>query len=286
VLVGLGLLEIRPMPFVSGEKGAVVRVTNPLAEDEPFLRATLLETLASRAEYNLARLQKSIRLFEIGTVFSAQPPGDSTKLPRENLRVGVVVEGLSAPRHFTDKEERLYDEWDAKWIAQVIAQSAFPASNIKLIPGVEQQLWEIHRDGKPVGHVERLALNAPVWAPPAFGIEVDLTDASSTPAEAAKHRPLPNTPPVEVDLALLVPSGVSAEQIESLIRAEAGDLLEDLALFDEFRGKGIAEGSRSLAWRLTFRSAERTLKEKEVQSRTAKIVRSLEEKLGVRQRTA
>jgi Phenylalanyl-tRNA synthetase beta subunit len=271
---------------VSGEKGSVVRVSNPLAEDEPFLRATILETLASRAEYNLARLQKSIRLFEIGTVFSAQPPGDSTKLPRENLRAGVVINGLRSPRHFTDTQDHQYDEWDAKWIAQVIAESAFPGSGVKLIPSTEPALWEIQRDGAKVGHVERLPLNAPIWAAPAFGIEVDLSDASSVTPEAAKHRPLPNTPPVEVDLALLVPSGVSAEQIEQLIHAEAGELLEDLVLFDEFRGKGIAEGSRSLAWRLTFRSAERTLKEKEVQGRTAKIVRSLEEKLGVRQRTA
>ena len=84
----------------------------------------------------------------------------------------------------------------------------------------------------------------------------------------------------------MVPPGVTAEQIEKLIRAEAGDLLEAIVLFDEFTGKGITEGSRSLAWRLTFRSPERTLKDREVQGRTAKIVRSLDEKLGVRQRTS
>ena len=98
--------------------------------------------------------------------------------------------------------------------------------------------------------------------------------------------PLPNTPPVEADLALLVPGGITAEKIESVIRSEAGELLESVVLFDEFKGKGIPEGTRSLAWRLTFRSPERTLKDKEVQGRSAKIVRSLEEKLGVRQRTS
>src|SRR5205823_2418349 len=105
-------------------------------------------------EYNLARLQKSIRLFEIGTVFSAQPPGVSTTLPRENLRAGVLVMGLRAPRHFTAREELKYDEWDAKWIAQVIAESAFQASDIKLIPGADTVLWDIHCDGGKVGKVE------------------------------------------------------------------------------------------------------------------------------------
>jgi phenylalanyl-tRNA synthetase beta chain len=100
------------------------------------------------------------------------------------------------------------------------------------------------------------------------------------------YRAIPTTPAVEVDLALLVSGATTAEQIEAIIRKEAGELLESVVLFDEFAGKGIPEGSRSLGWRLTFRSPERTLKDKEVQGRTAKIVRSLEEKLGVRQRTS
>ena len=143
--------------------------------------------------------------------------------------------------------------------------------------------------GASVGSVTRLSLNAPIWAAPAFGIEIDLSPAlfaDSGSAATIAFRPLPNTPPVEADLALLVPPGVTAAQVEEIIRREAGELLEDVILFDEFRGKSIAEGSRSLAWRLTFRSAERTLKDKEVQGRIAKIVRSLEEKLGVRQRTS
>jgi phenylalanyl-tRNA synthetase beta chain len=78
---------------------------------------------------------------------------------------------------------------------------------------------------------------------------------------------------------------VTAAQIEAVVRREAGELLETLTLFDEFTGQGIPEGSRSLAWALTFRDPERTLKDKEVQGRTEKIVKALEGELGVRQRT-
>jgi phenylalanyl-tRNA synthetase beta chain len=100
------------------------------------------------------------------------------------------------------------------------------------------------------------------------------------------YKAIPATPRVQVDLALLAPSLVTAAQIDAVIRKEAGDLLESLTLFDEFSGQGIPEGSRSLAWALTFRHPERTLKDQEVQGRTAKIVNALEGELGVRQRTA
>jgi phenylalanyl-tRNA synthetase beta chain len=92
-------------------------------------------------------------------------------------------------------------------------------------------------------------------------------------------------PGVQVDLALVAATTVTAAQIEEVIRREAGELLEGVTLFDEFIGVGIPEGSRSLAWALTFRDPDRTLKDKEVQGRTDKIVKALEGELSVRQRT-
>ena len=89
-----------------------------------------------------------------------------------------------------------------------------------------------------------------------------------------------------IDLALLVPDGVRAADIERVIRSNGGELLERLTLFDEFRGAGLPPGTRSLAWRLTFRDATRTLRDKEIEGRTNKILRALEGELGVRQRTA
>ncbi len=91
---------------------------------------------------------------------------------------------------------------------------------------------------------------------------------------------------MEVDLALLVPNSVAASDVGTTIRRSAGELLESLDLFDEFRGAGIPEGMRSLAWRLTFRHPERTLRDREIQGRTAKILGTLEEALGIRQRTS
>jgi phenylalanyl-tRNA synthetase beta chain len=97
---------------------------------------------------------------------------------------------------------------------------------------------------------------------------------------------LPVTPAAEFDLALLVPNDMPAGNAEHVIRKHAGELLERVALFDEFRGAGLPLGMRSVAWRLTFRHPERTLRDKEVSGRREKLLRALEEELGVRQRTA
>jgi phenylalanyl-tRNA synthetase beta chain len=101
-----------------------------------------------------------------------------------------------------------------------------------------------------------------------------------------EYRPIPTTPATEFDLALLVPDSVSAGAVEAVLRRGAGELLESVTLFDEYRGKGVEQGVRSLAWRLTLRHPERTLRDKEVEGRRDKLLKTLEHELGIRQRTA
>ena len=146
-------------------------------------------------------------------------------------------------------------------------------------------MWDISANRVKVGTARRLTLDAPVWAKPAFGLEINLEALEQTVLRRKTYQAIPATPRAQVDLALIAATSVTAAQIERVIRREAGDLLETLTLFDEFVGQGIPEGSRSLAWALTFRDRERTLKDKEVQGRTEKIVKALEGELGVRQRT-
>jgi phenylalanyl-tRNA synthetase beta chain len=313
VLVGHGLLETRPMPFTRGGDEGFVRVANPLAEDEAYLRRDLLDTLARRAEYNLARMQRNIRLFEIGAAFA---PASAGELPREQMRVAAIILGDRYPAHFTQPKPPQFDEWDAKGLAELIARAAYPKASVELrpSPGEGVTLWTVELreggDARRVGAVRRVSLDAPVWAAPAFGVEVMLEEldaqpvapwgqaayrlqdasgrAASTPAadrSGRRYLPLPVTPAAEFDLALLVPNAIAADQVEAVLRAQAGELLEQLQLFDEYRGKNVPEGMRSLAWRLTFRHAERTLRDKEVEGRREKLLRALEEELGVRQRT-
>jgi phenylalanyl-tRNA synthetase beta chain len=299
-LVGLGLYETRPIPFVSGSDETHVRVANPIADNEAFLRESLLETLARRAEFNLSHRTGDVRIFEIGSAFAR----GKSAMPREQLRLGVLIMGRRRPTHFTEPQPPAIDEWDAKGIGETAASVAFPGKPIALVPatGDSSVLWQIQVAGKTMGHVVRLSLDAPVWASPAFGLELVLGEMENQPAAprgehhykeervtagspAQKYRALPTMPAAEIDLALLVPRAITAAEVERVIRAASGELLERLELFDQYTGAGVADDHRSLAWRLTFRHADRTLRDKEIEGRRSKILDALQQELHVRQRS-
>jgi phenylalanyl-tRNA synthetase beta chain len=88
-------------------------------------------------------------------------------------------------------------------------------------------------------------------------------------------------PSVERDLALLVPEGIAAQSVLDAIRSRAGALLEDVVLFDHYRGEGVPDGKRSVAYGLRFRAPDRTLKDAEVDRAMTAIVGLLKEEFGV-----
>ncbi|HEY5085729.1 MAG TPA: phenylalanine--tRNA ligase subunit beta, partial [Gemmatimonadaceae bacterium] len=281
-LVESGLLEVRPTPFVAEAGESTVRVLNPLAESEASLRSSALQTLASRVEHNFAHMTRNIRLFEIGVVFSRS----AERIPVERTVAAVAIAGDRVPAHFTDPKPSQIDVWDAKFIGETIIRAAFGESAVLLEQNAAGDGWNVARNGATIGAIAPLTVDAPVWAPPVFGIEVDLTAAFGLERDATVFRALPITPAAEFDLALLVPAATTAADVARVVTATAGDMLESLVPFDEFRGAGVTDGYRSVAWRLTFRHPERTLRDKEIEGRRARILRALDEELGVRPRTS
>ncbi len=308
-LVAAGLYETRPLPFVRGDDATHTRVANPLGDDEPHLRRSVLETLARRAEDNLARMQGDVRLFEIGSVFAPTMPG---ALPTETLSVGLLVMGARRPPHFTEPAPPAFDAWDAKGLGELAGRAAYPGRRVACeLPdgdvGDGETLWTVTVDGEAVGSVVRARLDAPVWATPTFGVEIALgvvtseyeasaganrwsvstaqSAAGTVPGTApVRFRPLPTTPPVIVDLALVVPNAVRASDVERVIRTAIGSLLESVDVFDEFHGGELEPTTRSLAWRLVLRDPTRTLRDKEVEGRRQRLLAALETELGVRLR--
>ena len=297
-LASAGLLEAKPTPFVAGGDEHV-RVLNPLADNEAHLRRTVLESLARRAEYNLTHMQGNVRLFEIGSAFER----GADALPDETMRVAALVMGHRQPAHFTNAKPEPFDAWDAKAIAETIARIASGSSaEVQPSDAGGDELWSIVVDGERRGHVSRVPLDAPVWAAPAFGVEMVLGRMSNgdvappgehahdgvaahVPRKVTAYRSLPSTPAAEFDLALLVPDAVRAADVDRVIRASAGELLENLVAFDLYEGAGVDAGHRSIAWRLTLRHPERTLRDKEIEGRRSKILSALQNELNVRQRS-
>jgi phenylalanyl-tRNA synthetase beta chain len=296
-LVAAGMQEVRPMPFVRGDDATHVRVSNPLAEDEPHLRHLVAETLARRAEHNLSRMEGNLRLFEVGSVFRKS----DDRLPREALHAGILLMGQRRPPHFTEPTPPAFDAWDARALAEEIIPMVHAGALEMVAGGGGADLWRVHVNGSEVARVFRVALDRPVWASEAFGIELWVGEmasadvaspghhAAESPAPGAgpvypKYRALPTQPAAVVDLALVLPPDLPAAAVEKVIRGASGAVLEDLRVFDEYRGAGLPDGHRSVAWRLTFRDPTRTLRDKEIEARRAKVVQTLEKELGIRPR--
>lgn len=285
-LVGAGFLQAITAAF-AGEAEGRVPLLNPLSSEESHLRDTLIPGLLRRVEHNWAHGVRNIRLYEIGSAFAAS----SGALPREDLRVAAAFTGARRPPHWTAETEP-FDVWDLKGLmadvadlvgASVEAGLGEEAPAGSLVSGVAFRI--VDPEGVVIGRGGRVAedaIDAPPWAEEVWALEMKLIPPDS--AGTTAYRTLPAFPASERDLALIVPQGVHAEQIEAVIRGAGGEILKSVSPFDVYQGEGIPEGTRSIAWHLVFRHPERTLKDEEVDGAVAAIVRDLNSELDVRQR--
>lgn len=277
-----GFLESRTAGFAPGDERRV-SLLNPLSSEESHLRDELLPGLLRRVEHNWSHGVHDIRLYEVGTVFF---PAEGDALPREELRVAAVATGSRTPEHWS-AEEASWDRWDLKALVEELS-NLFAESEVRPEAGAPRstvlEAGDLFRGGDTIegGLVRRSAIDAPKWAGEVWGVEATLP--LQLPKRVIHYRPLPEQPAVERDLALLADRSVAAEAIAEVIRDSAGDLLEALYPFDLYEGKGVPEGVRSIAWRLRFRHAERTLKDQEVDRAIERVLSALDERLHVRRR--
>lgn len=276
VFVRWGFLESRTLSFAPESEGAVP-LLNPLSAEEGFLRTALAGSLLRRVEHNFARGVRDVRLFEIATAFRQSSDGG---LPSEERRVAAAFSGARSPAHWSGAAGA-YDEYDLKGLLEELA-AEYPGGRVEVAEGGAFSL--VTGEGVVGGGAPAApgAVDAPAWAAPVMVVEVRLP-AAVKDRRAVTYRPVPVHPASERDLALLVPHGVSAARLEETIRGGAGELLEAVFPFDLYEGKGLPEGTRSLAWRLRFRAPERTLTDREVDASVERVLKALEEK-GVRRR--
>lgn len=293
-----GLLEAQTPAFAPEGEGDV-EVVNPISMEERWLRSSLLPALLRRVRYNLARGNRDVRLYEIGTVFTAGPQGE---LPRERTRLAVVLHGHRMPSHWagTDKEVNL---WEVKGLLESILRR-IPDTGWTVTPWGLGTRSEAELDGEPGlpllepglsfevrteegavvgvgGQVPPAGLDLPPWAGAVWGVEITLPAEPATPP-AATLEPLPTHPGVDRDLALLLSEEHAAGGVLDRLRLAGGTLLHEVSVFDVYRGEGVPEGFRSLAVRLHFRAEDRTLTDGEVEEAVASAIQVLEEEFGVR----
>lgn len=276
VLTALGLNEARTLSLGPARGTRAQAVLNPLSTEEAYLRTDLIAGLIRSAERNWAVRERNIRLFEVGSVFHAKDGGG---IPVEGRHVAGVITGARRPPHWSDGVKCVdFDRWDVKSLFGEAVQAVGAHGTVS----EEEGRWVLRDgNGELCGWADEVDADRPAWAARLFGFELN---AVAAPKPLIRFRSLPVTPPVERDLALLLPAEVTARQVEEVVAQRGGKLLESTRLFDEFRGKDM-EG-RSVAWRLVFRSPDRTLRDKDVDAVLRRILEELKERLGVERREA
>ncbi len=276
-LTGLGLHEAISLAMGPATDGSGVRILNPLSVEHSVLRSALLPGLLRAVRLNWDHQVRDIRLFEIGTTFL---PGAVGRAPVETLKVAGVLSGARAPAHWTDGGHPVdLDRWDLKGCFESVVGLAYPGATMQ----VEGNGWVACRaDGQVIGRAEELVGDAPPWAAPLWGFEVEL---HPVPPPAITYRPLPVVPAISRDVALLLPDAVNSAAVQSRL-AGASPLVESVTVLDEFRGAGLPAGVRSVAYRLAFRAADRTLRDTEVDPVMQRVLGTLERELGVILRTS
>ncbi len=276
-MVAQGLYEVVSLPLGPADGDDSVRLVNPLSAEDSYLRRRLLPGLVRLVERNWANHVPDVRLFEIGTAFAAAPAGQR---PVEERRLAAVMTGRREPPHWSDPESQPLDMWDLKGRLEAAVGLAIPGAAIQ----VEGNGWIVRdRAGRVVGKAGPLAADAPPWAAPVYGLEVAIDPAPRRPAE---FEPLPTTPASERVLALLVPDGTEVGRVADVIRASGGDLLEAVVVESDYRGTELPPATRSVAFRLTFRAPDRTLRDTEVDEVESRLLAALETELGIRRRDA
>jgi phenylalanyl-tRNA synthetase beta chain len=274
VLVGAGLLEAFTLPLVAPGDitatglplDALVEVENPLRTEESVLRTAILPGLLAAIGTNVARGNTDAALFELGTVFSAPVLG--TLLPVERDHVAVVATGSVRDRPFGP--DRALEPADAvAWLEAL--SDALRLADLRLVagggPGFDpKRSARVVVDGTEVGSVGEVAEAAVAHfgVAAAIAFEVDLGALLGATRRSILVKAVSRFPSSSVDLAFVVGEAVPAGDVLRTLREAGGDLLEDVSIFDTFRADAIGAGRVSLAFRLRFRSPERTLTDTEV----------------------
>jgi phenylalanyl-tRNA synthetase beta chain len=270
LLAGLGLSEALPLPFLApgelercGLPGDGIEIANPLVAEESILRTSLLPGLVGALAGNAARRNTGVRLWEIGHVFrrpapDASPTRPDADLPDEREVLGAVLGGGDAADavHVWRAVEEALAVPGVRLVNAEIA-GLHPTRAARLVgPGgeavgtvgeIDPAVLEGHGIGERVG-----------W------VEVDLTVLLDLPHGEPQYRPISRYPSSDIDLAFEVDEAVAATDVEATLRAAAGDRLAWIKLFDVYRGTGIAEGKRSLAFTLRLEALDHTLTDAEV----------------------
>jgi phenylalanyl-tRNA synthetase beta chain len=299
-LIDYRTLELMQLPEAAPERTEIVTLRNPKSEEFTHLRPTLLISLLESLRNNARRNIGDVQIFEIGRIFRNTGGGlrfdyapherrvdvdvrvqDADILPLEQRAAGIAVMG----RPWTARWDGGDSTVDFYWLKGILEQlfADLGIADVSYRPGMHPTLHpgrtaEVRAGGRLIayfGEVHPRVTGNFDLPGRAYVAEIN-TDALMDVAGQLRPSPsLSRFPAVDRDIAFLVRDDQPARQVETVIHAAAGTNLENLELFDVYKGAGIPDGLRSLAYRLTFRAEERTLADDEVDTAMTLVRQSL-----------
>ncbi len=254
-----------------------ITINNPLGLDYSIMRTTTANALLTSLSTNYNRRNESARLFELAKVYEAET------LPLEGLPNEpniLTLGGYGSMDFFNIKGDV------ESLLSRLGIKADFTPDEVTayLHPGRRATIFA---NGEPVGVIgeihPQVLINYEIGTR-AYMAALNLDKVFALANMNPVYTALPKYPGVKRDLALLADETVLSRDIENAIRESAGQLLEEVTLFDMFTGGNIPQGKKSLAYSLSFRSPERTLSEDEVAAAISRVMAHLEEKLTVKLR--
>jgi phenylalanyl-tRNA synthetase beta chain len=313
-LPAAGFVEVIQFPFQAegdldklgvgqdDDRRQVVRVANPLAETSPYLRTTMLPGLFGAVARNLSRGQSDLALYEVGTVFHGpmgkapmpsvekRPSDDElaaiyAALPQQPTAVACVVTGEWLPGVAAGWQQAIaFAETVARAVGVRLERTT--DSYAPFHPG---RCARLSVGSVTVGHAGELhpsVCQAYGLPPRTAAAELSFDLLCDLVPGPGSVMPVSSWPVAKEDVALIVDSSVQAGDVEAALREGAGDLLEDVRLFDVYVSAAIGEGKKSLAYALKLRAPDRTLTEAEAASVRDAAVAVAAARFGAVQRIA
>ncbi len=245
-------------------------LANPLASQLSVMRTTLWGGLLQTLRHNLNRQQERVRLFELGRVYLSGTDGLT-----QPMRLGGLAFGSVQPEQWGAASRRV-DFFDVKGDLERLFERSFESvreAHPALHPG---QCARLLVDGSAIGWLgalhPRLVQEYDLSSAPIL-FEVD--SAAIMRRSLPRHGGLSRFPSVRRDLAFVIAGDLSAGEVLATLREAAPPIVESLAVFDEYRGPGVAAGKKSLAIRIVMQDTQRTLTDREVEDAVASMAQAV-----------
>ncbi|SDC29405.1 phenylalanyl-tRNA synthetase beta subunit [Candidatus Frackibacter sp. WG11] len=294
LLTGLGLTEVKTFSFTSqtifdeiklpedSDLRDTVKLNNPLSSEHEVMRTTLLPNLLEVLNRNISRNVDEVKIFELGRAFTPQ----EGELPEERLLLsGALME---------KNENEIWDLDASNFFAlKGVIEEYFTALNIEdyefnnsehpsLHPGRTAIIKVKGEEVGILGEVHPDLIDNYDLLPRTVLFELEFEIIVKHANDDLVYRELPKYPASTRDIALVVDVEVTSQDLENIINGVAGDLLETIELFDLYQGKQVEEGTKSLAYSLTYRAQDRTLTDDEINKLQSQIEDRLDEEFGAK----